>query len=182
MNSDDVPVYLRNHNGEWIIGFGVTVTPNGKNHGCQIEKSSGLPELDAYTCGLVVKRARFKPATATSGQPVFGVYRAYTVYRVADEPLPPDYLSAPTFSVSVPILPHGIKPRPEVRLMFSVAPDGAMSSCTEEPSRSTPKANRVLVPVACDHLLKDYTAIPTRDERGKVVLSVQDAIVAFRKQ
>ncbi len=54
--------------------FRLEIAANGKVAGCAITGSTGHSELDAATCSLVSKRARFEPARGGEGQPVAGSY------------------------------------------------------------------------------------------------------------
>src|SRR5437764_1488841 len=73
---DDVPQYLiEKNNGTWAVGTRLVVAPSGKLERCDIDTSSGVAELDEYTCVLLLKRARFQPARWTDGSPVYGAYR-----------------------------------------------------------------------------------------------------------
>lgn len=47
-----------------------TVLPTGRVTGCRIERSSGVPPLDALTCRLIEQRFRFRPSTDRSGRPI----------------------------------------------------------------------------------------------------------------
>lgn len=54
--------------------FRLEITATGKVAGCTITGSTGHSELDAATCALVSKRARFEPARGSEGEPVAGSY------------------------------------------------------------------------------------------------------------
>jgi periplasmic protein TonB len=56
------------------VGFRVMVDRKGRVSGCEITLSSRWPDLDAATCELVTKRARFKPATDAKGKATDGYY------------------------------------------------------------------------------------------------------------
>jgi len=55
-------------------GFRVTVGTDGRVVDCSITSSSGHADLDEAACANVTRRARFKPATDSSGNPVQGTY------------------------------------------------------------------------------------------------------------
>jgi protein TonB len=59
---------------EGIVKFTVDVTAEGKAENCRIIGSSGWPELDEATCTELVKRAHFKPATDSQGEPTRGTF------------------------------------------------------------------------------------------------------------
>jgi protein TonB len=69
----DYPSRALRANEQGTTGFRVTVGPDGRVTDCQVTSSSGSAELDATTCTLVTRRARFKPALQ-DGQPVAASY------------------------------------------------------------------------------------------------------------
>jgi protein TonB len=48
----------------------LTVGTNGKVTNCAIVTSSDHEVLDSATCNILMRRAKFKPATDASGQPI----------------------------------------------------------------------------------------------------------------
>lgn len=69
------------YRGNWIrqemtgrARFRLDIAADGRVTRCTITGSSGHPELDAATCTLVSKRARFQPARGGGGEPVAGSY------------------------------------------------------------------------------------------------------------
>lgn len=57
---------------EGSVGFTLTIDPSGRVIGCAIARSSGSPALDAATCGIMQRRARYTPARDSNGNPVAG--------------------------------------------------------------------------------------------------------------
>jgi TonB family protein len=58
---DDYPALALREERGGIVGFTLAVTPEGRASTCSITSSSGHPDLDAQTCALLERRARFKP-------------------------------------------------------------------------------------------------------------------------
>lgn len=54
--------------------FRLAIDASGKVTGCTVTRSTGHAALDAATCELVTKRARFDAARDSSGRPVAGSY------------------------------------------------------------------------------------------------------------
>lgn len=52
------------------VGIDFVVGTTGRVTHCRITRSSGVPQLDALTCRLIVERFRFRPATDSRGRPV----------------------------------------------------------------------------------------------------------------
>jgi TonB family protein len=181
---DDVPEYLlRKSNGVWLVGVRVTVTPDGLIQSCQIEASSGIPELNTYTCALLTRRAKFHPAQGDDGNPAFGVHRTYVLWAVSEGFSPPDLskVSLPDLDLTVLTLPKGTKSPALARVMFKVDAEGRISSCAAEQFETLDriKANPDLTSTACQQIVEKYQPIPAKDTTGKAVSSVQDATVRF---
>lgn len=54
--------------------FRLEIAADGRVTNCIITGSSGHSQLDAATCALVSKRAKFQPARGNGGEPVAGTY------------------------------------------------------------------------------------------------------------
>ena len=64
--NDDYPAAAMREEREGKAGFKLTVDPSGAVIGCQITSSTGHADLDAETCSLVTRRARFNVAPPKS--------------------------------------------------------------------------------------------------------------------
>jgi periplasmic protein TonB len=69
---------------EGLTGFQVTVGANGRVTSCAITASSGWPVLDRVACQKITARARFEPASDTSGAVVPGTYRNSVRWEIPD--------------------------------------------------------------------------------------------------
>lgn len=74
VSTSDYPVSSLRRNEQGAVRFELAVAADGAVRGCRITASSGFAELDAATCRLVTRRARFSAATGDAGQPVDGTY------------------------------------------------------------------------------------------------------------
>jgi len=52
------------------VGIAFVVGTTGRVARCRVTRSSGVPQLDALTCRLILERFRFRPATDSRGRPV----------------------------------------------------------------------------------------------------------------
>jgi len=59
---------------EAFTAVAVRVQLDGRGTDCKINKSSGVPAIDQWTCRLVETRLRFRPATDDRGRPVVAWY------------------------------------------------------------------------------------------------------------
>jgi hypothetical protein len=183
MTPEDVPVQLLKSEQQSLVGVHVIVEPSGAKRECQIGRSSGNQKLDSYTCYLIMKRARFTPARDIGGLPSIGVYSSIIGWWVGDG-FPPKP-SAGDVEITVSELPKGSKSPALVRLMFAVDANGRPSACASEATHGLKlwnDDNPLLVQIACDQLLKTYTARPASNSAGVPIPSVQDATVAFTIQ
>lgn len=57
-----------------VVAFRLEVGRDGVPTSCTVSEPSGAAEVDQRTCEWLVKRARFKPARNSSGDPVSGHY------------------------------------------------------------------------------------------------------------
>lgn len=64
--------------------FTLQIDARGKVTGCSITRSTGHPALDAATCDLVTKRARFDAARDSTGKPVAGTYSNSVTWRIPE--------------------------------------------------------------------------------------------------
>ena len=53
-----------------VVGISFRVEPSGLVSRCTVTQSSGVPELDALTCRLIVQRFRYRPSTDRYGRPI----------------------------------------------------------------------------------------------------------------
>jgi protein TonB len=66
----DYPKHLGNAGIGGRVSVVFTVEVDGRARQCRIERSSGIPELDALTCRLIEQRFRFRPSTDRFGRPI----------------------------------------------------------------------------------------------------------------
>ena len=180
--ADDVPDYLiAKRSGLWFVKVRVSVRPDAKVEGCDIEASSGIPDLDKFTCRRILTRAGFIPARWADGTAAFGVYRTSIKWIVADSPWDTSRVGYPDLDIKMQRLPAGAQSPTSVRVMFNVDQTGNMSSCEAEPTKPFEHIdnNPTLVPVACEQLSKNYKPVPAKDTSGNTIPSVQDAEVRF---
>jgi len=67
---DDYPEEAVRNGWQGDVVVEVTVSADGLPTDCDIVRSSGHKVLDDATCRIVIRRARFKPATDPNGHPI----------------------------------------------------------------------------------------------------------------
>jgi len=81
-SADDVPLDIVPDGESRRVIVRVAVKPDGNIQNCRAEFSSGIAKLDAYTCAIILRRARFHPATGPDGLPAYGVLRTTVTWAV----------------------------------------------------------------------------------------------------
>jgi periplasmic protein TonB len=76
VQNDDYPreAFARGEQG--TVFFALLVLPNGRVGNCRVTRSSGSSSLDARTCEIMVRHARFVPARDAQGNPVSGTHES----------------------------------------------------------------------------------------------------------
>jgi TonB family protein len=186
-SADDYPDYLLAADLSGTVYTRTTVRPDGTIQDCVAEISSTDPKLDAYTCGIIVKRAKFRPATWTDGTPVYGVIRVPVKWIVVanDPPSREESLKAtmPDIDLYVDRLPKGAQSIVSVSLEIAADEKGHPVTCAEDPPTDRSDSQRrfpELVPIACQQAMGGLVLRPPVDAAGKSVRSVQGASVHFR--
>ena len=177
---NDVPQYLiARGSGLWSVPVRVTVEPTGRIHSCEVEVTGPFPQLNGHTCGIIRRRAKFRPATS-GGAAAYGVYRTSISYAVADAPWDTSTVSSADIDVDVMRLPAGVSSPNLVRVAFAVDVNGGKTSCEADGTVGLELVNNhpALVSVACDLIMKDYKATPAKVS-GAPVASIQNASVRF---
>ena len=64
--------------------FRLDISKTGTITGCRVTGTTGHGELDAATCVLLEKRARFEPARGRQGEPVAGTYSGAVRWELPD--------------------------------------------------------------------------------------------------
>jgi TonB family protein len=180
---DDFPAYLVQEGISRTVYVRATVSPDGTLQSCGAEVSSGDSKLDAYTCQIVVRRAKFSPAKWPDGTTVYGVLRVPINWVISDSPLPDEALLkaiAPDLELSVNKLPQGAHKVVGVELEVAADESGRITACEEEPTfRGDPRKHfPELVPIACEQAATLRLSPPT-NASGKPMRSVQTVSVHF---
>lgn len=79
---DDYPSRALREERSGTTGFRLAVDTNGRVTDCQITSSSGHGDLDAEACKMLTRRARFRPAEDTEGNPMPGSFASRVVWQI----------------------------------------------------------------------------------------------------
>jgi hypothetical protein len=183
-SSDDMPAYVQIAGVTRFVFTRTTVRADGTPQDCTAETASGDPKLDAYTCAIIVKRARFEPAKWVDGSPAYAILRVPVIWAIGGAPAEGQVEKAypPDIALTVNRLPRGAGKRAELALMLAVDETGRVVSCDQWLPASKhfhAKTFPELLPLACQQMTRAFTAQPAKDASGKPVRSVQSASVVF---
>jgi protein TonB len=79
---NDYPSAALREGREGTASYTIVVNESGRAESCKITKSSGWADLDEATCAVVMRRARFTPATDAQGKPTKGEYSNRVAWRI----------------------------------------------------------------------------------------------------
>ena len=153
------------------------VDSTGRIVGCRIETPSENPKVDAFACALILKRARFTPATWTDGTPVPGLYRRNFAFRIFGDTL--EHFG--DIEIGVARLPDGIKSPAFVEVAFATNADGRVGECIgpTPPKKDVKPKNPQLVSLACSAVKAQWKPFTVMGPDGKPSRSVQNVVVKF---
>jgi hypothetical protein len=179
----DVPEYLLHLSPVWrTVYTRTTVRDDGAVQNCIAERPSGDSMLDAYTCGLIVKRAKLIPAKWIDGTPAYSVLRFPVSWTVTESiPSDEDRFKAvvPDLELSVNRLPKDAQKTVDITIEVAADEVGRIVSCLELPPDKKDRSRHFpeLVAIACEQAEKSLSLRPPFDQSGKPIRSVQTASV-----
>lgn len=83
--ASDYPSRDLREGNQGVTRFTLAIGADGRVQSCNVVQSSGFAGLDEATCRHVMRRARFKPATDGSGQPVAGEYSSSIRWEIPED-------------------------------------------------------------------------------------------------
>jgi len=83
-STDDYPPLARRDRQEGRVAFRILIGIDGRVKRCDVTATSGSHALDLMTCAILLARARYRPASDPSGNPVDGVDNGYVDWRLPD--------------------------------------------------------------------------------------------------
>ena len=88
ITTSDYPTADMRVDMQGTVAYRLTVGPNGRPTACDITQSSGFWRLDEATCRLVLRRARFCPATDKKAQPITGTWSSRMKWVIPEDGAP----------------------------------------------------------------------------------------------
>ena len=169
----DYPQYALDHHEEGSVATQLIVDPAGRVDSCKVIISSGFADLDATTCRLLTSRARFNPAVAENGTPIYGLYRSLITWT-----LDPSKRAAlgPDAELTLNRAPEGISLPAELWVSYVIDANGKVTNCRA--SESGANAYPQLVGLACQELRRNPAEI-VRNASGQPVMAADTVRVRF---
>jgi len=169
----DYPEFALDRGEEGSVATQLVVDPKGRVDSCKVIISSGFADLDTATCRLLTSRARFSPARAEDGRPIYGLYRSlinWSVDRNKRAALGPDA------ELTLNQAPPGTSLPADVWVSYIVEPSGAISNCKAD--SGAPAAPQQLVSLACQQLSRAPAEV-IRNSSGQAVEASDTVKVRF---
>jgi TonB family protein len=141
---DDYPKWAVAHEVDGRVRFTVDIDEHGGVTRCEIQDSSGVPDLDAMACEKVTERARFRPARDQGGNPVAGQWSSSVLWQIPEE------------------VAEAVPQPGELVVSLVVERDGTVSDCTVE--RAEGVASQAVVGELC---AEAGSFEPILDDRGR---------------
>jgi TonB family protein len=173
---DDYPLAALNKGEEGPVLAELLVTPTGTVDNCRIVVSSNSELLDAATCRVIQKRARFRPATGSDNRPMYGIYRQVITWSIGT---PRTATVEPDHQLTINRAPPGITMPVALKLSYVSKSDGSISACREADESSA--ASIRLAGLACQALSAQPAEI-VRDHAGRPVDALNSTTVEFSVQ
>lgn len=82
VTSDDYPSRALREERQGTVGVRLAVDTRGRVSSCTVVSSSGHSDLDSEACRLLERRARFRPAESSSGEPMASTWSSRFVWRI----------------------------------------------------------------------------------------------------
>lgn len=136
----------------------VHVSAHGQVISCDITESSGSAMLDATTCALIKKRARFEAAKDAAGSPIEGDYRMANIWG-ADEHQPRATIYVP---LQVSAIPANYRSPVRARLLFDAT--GHVSACEVTTTSGSGAADRA----ACAYIKQKIVMAPPKSAASNI--------------
>jgi hypothetical protein len=158
------------------IPYAIDVAPDGTALRCT---TPGDADLDRKVCELLMKSARFTPASDDQGRSAFAVHEGAASFLLPGKAGGrPDRAK---LAVTVDSLPAGAVSPAYARVAFSVDSAGMIGNCVPLAGGERRRQQTVpaLGPAACARVASDYRPPIARDAAGHAVASVQTVTIRF---
>lgn len=152
---DYPPVALR-HGRSGIVSLLLGVSSGGRVTSCAVTETTGFAPLDAKTCDLFARRARFDPARDASGAAIASDFRVAASWVIDERQLRTGLDMVLRVAASPPAY------RAPVKARLTFGEDGHVTDCSVTVTSGGAAADKV----ACDYARHELTTGPVRNGAG----------------
>lgn len=141
-----------------IVSILLKVSNLGRVTHCDITESSGFAELDATTCRLFRRRAKFDPAKSADSSPIAGEFRSSMSWGVGN------HMPKTTIDIALQVskIPANYQSPAKARIIFDAS--GAAAACEITTSSGSDAADQA----ACTYIKKYLTVDPPSSKSTNV--------------
>lgn len=155
---DDYPPAAIRAGEHGTVAVKLDIGTSGLATGCTIIGSSGSAALDAATCGVLSRRARFQPAIDEQGMPMVSLFFRRVVWQLPENALPPAPID----------LDRSAPPANSLSLVISTDPLGRITAC-QVTVRSAPADQTARYEDACARFVVGSPFIAVGLRKGRPV-------------
>lgn len=158
ITADDYPPTAIRAGEHGIVAVELDIGTSGFATGCTIIGSSGSATLDAATCNVLSRRARFQPAVDDQGMPTVSTFSRRVVWQLPENALPPAPID----------LDRSAPPANALSLVISTDPQGRITEC-QVTARSEPDGKAAQEKDACTWFVVGRPFIAVGLRKGRPV-------------
>ncbi|WP_324749865.1 TonB family protein [Sphingomonas sp. LY54] len=176
---NDYPTSALQRGEEGAVEYRVVVSPEGKPENCEVLAITGEEKFGRLTCSLLMRRARFSPATDEAGQPAYGVFHSINNFWLpkGTKSKYPMRLT-PDLSLAVESLPADVPSPAKAAVHIVVDEGGAVQTCSVPSS----ELHQTLASVACAQIPKLWEEAPVKNAAGLAIPYVRTVTVSFEAE
>jgi hypothetical protein len=138
LHDRDYPTKMIENGEAGVVSAHLYVAADGKVTGCKATETSGSQALDALTCTIAARRARFTPAHDIAGRAVAGDYYVAVTWGTNGDVAP---IQIP-MQLGVKAIPSGYAQPAQMYVLFGG--DGKPTSCDTAASSGSMIADRAI--------------------------------------
>jgi TonB family protein len=154
VSPDDYPQEALRRGEQGIVTTLLRIDATGRVRACAVTETSGSAALDAVSCEILKRRARFRPATDAAGHPIEVDYRSQQAWSIGGP------MTDIALSIAVERRPAGYTGPARLKVLFDE--HGRPIECETQRSSGSALADAV----ACRQAIAAVTVKPPRAAPG----------------
>jgi TonB family protein len=170
MTERDYPTKLIENGESGVVSVHLSVGANGQPTACKVTESSGSQALDALTCSIATRRARFVAARDAAGQATAGDYRTAIIWGSRGDVAP----ASEAMDLNVRKLPGGYVRPAHVQVLYGA--DGKPSHCEALLSSGSAAADRAV----CSQLTGMVSVAPPKSGSDEPATATRSYVATLK--